>query len=115
MTSRKSSNSSTLSTSSMCVSSFTSLLKRCTRSPSPVYVGVHSSWPRSRNRGRIFFHAQPADQAPCATRKVAIFLLLLFRLRESSQVQDDPPDRAIRQFLVRRHRGVWRPVADDPE
>src|SRR5688572_33231460 len=96
MTSRKSSNSSTLSTSSMCVSSFTSLLKRWTRSPSPVYVGVHSSCPRSRNRGRIFFHAQPADHAPCATRKVAICFLRSLRLCERSQVQDDLPDLGVR-------------------
>jgi hypothetical protein len=37
-----------------------------------VYVGVNTSCPHARSKGRIFFHAHPADQAPCATTIVAI-------------------------------------------
>src|SRR4029453_524043 len=45
---------------------------RWARSPTPVKVGVNTSWPRARSSGRIFFHAQPPVQAPCTTTNVDI-------------------------------------------
>src|SRR5215213_6903059 len=56
----------------MCVSRSISRRARCARSPSPVCVGVQNSWPAVLISGRIFFHAQPADHAPCATTNVAM-------------------------------------------
>src|SRR6185503_16600093 len=68
----RSSKWSTPRISATCVSRSISGAARCERSPRPVWVGVKSSCPRARSSGRIFFQAQPADQAPCATRNVAI-------------------------------------------
>jgi hypothetical protein len=56
----------------MCTSRSIAGLARCSRSPSPVYVGVTSSCPAERMSGCIFLHAHPADHAPCATRKVVL-------------------------------------------
>src|SRR6185436_8683105 len=93
---RRSSNSSTPRWSAMWVSRSTSAEARWERSPRPVWVGVNSSCPRACSSGRIFFQAQPADQAPCATRKVAIFcfsLRLLVGTRNDTQFFVDRPDR----------------------
>src|SRR3712207_6424224 len=70
-TSRRSSNSSTLTTSRTCVSSPTSGEPKCTRSPTPVSVGVNTSFPASRSRRAVGWKYHPPDHIPCTITMVA--------------------------------------------
>src|ERR1700761_2545734 len=72
--SRRSSYLMTFRMSWMWVSRSIDRLARCSRSPSPVQVGVSSRCPAAAISGCIFFHAQPADHAPWQTRKVAAMM-----------------------------------------
>src|SRR6266404_5612678 len=59
----------TLATSSMWVSSPVSGVTRCSRSPSPVSVGVKTRWPAARSRSATAPHCQPPPQVPCSRTK----------------------------------------------
>src|SRR6266436_6796655 len=61
----------------MCVSRSIDGLARCSRSPTPVWVGVTRRCPAAAISGCIFFHAHPADHAPWQTRKVDPMMFLV--------------------------------------
>src|SRR6266403_363185 len=67
----------------MCVSRSIDGLARCSRSPTPVWVGVTRRCPAAAISGCAFFHAHPADHAPWQTRKVDPMMFLAARRPKS--------------------------------
>src|SRR5579864_3240936 len=66
----KSSHFITLTTSAMCVFRSMPARSRCERSPSPVSVGVKTTWPPPRSRSATRCQHQPPCQAPWTRTKV---------------------------------------------
>jgi hypothetical protein len=61
-----------LTTSVTWVVRFTCGLVRCTRSPSPVKLGVYTSWPAASSGLRTGRKPYDPPQAPCTSTNVAM-------------------------------------------